>query len=167
MTIQPIGAESMALYLTPADLRKHGLTPEGITQEVALNLTRGAFAQAGIPVEGPVEIEAYPDLWGVLVFARLQPPKQAWFTFDSLEALLTAARSLGPLCPDASLLWCDGAYWLSLPAAEEQALCRLSEFGVQTQPAPYLDARLSEHGKTLIPGGALRLLLDYFPGGMA
>ena len=28
MTIQPIGAASVALYLTPDDLREHGLTPE-------------------------------------------------------------------------------------------------------------------------------------------
>ena len=27
MTIQPIGAASVALYLTPDDLREHGLTP--------------------------------------------------------------------------------------------------------------------------------------------
>lgn len=167
MTIQPIGAESVALYLTPSDLREHGLTPEGITQDVALHLTRSAFAQAGIAVEGTVEIEAYPDLCGVLVFARFQAPKRVWFTFENVEALLAAARGLGGLCPDASLLWCGGQYWLSLPATEEQALCRLSEFGAAARTAPFLDARLSEHGKTLIPGGALRLLLDYFPESMA
>ena len=27
MTIQPIGAASFALYITPADLKEHGLTP--------------------------------------------------------------------------------------------------------------------------------------------
>ena len=28
MTIQPIGATSMALYITPNDLKEHGLTPD-------------------------------------------------------------------------------------------------------------------------------------------
>ena len=60
MTIQPIGAASVALYLTPDDLREHGLTPEDLTEELALRLTREAFSQAGISVEGTLEIEAYP-----------------------------------------------------------------------------------------------------------
>ena len=31
MTIQPIGSASVALYITPADLKEHGLTPEVLT----------------------------------------------------------------------------------------------------------------------------------------
>lgn len=163
MTIQPIGASSVALYLTPADLREHGLTPEELTEELALALTRRAFAQAGIPVEGAMEIEAYPEMCGVLVFARFQPPARSWFTFPDLESLLCAARSLGDAAPDADLIWCAGRYWLSVPRTAEQALCRLSEFAEAQETAPYLDARLGEHGRTLLTGGALAALLDYFP----
>ena len=36
MTIQPIGAASAALYITPADLKEHGLTPAQLTLERAL-----------------------------------------------------------------------------------------------------------------------------------
>lgn len=163
MTIQPIGATSVALYLTPADLREHGLTPGQLTQDLALELTRSAFAQAGIPVEGAMEIEAYPEMCGVLLFARFQPPKRTWFTFPDLESLLQAARALGEDAPDADLLWCDQRYWLSVPTASDQALCRLSEFADATETAPFLDARLGEHGRTLLTGGALCALLHYFP----
>lgn len=167
MTIQPIGAASVALYLTTADLRSHGVTPEELTQDVALSLTRNAFAAAGIAVEGAVEIEAYPDLCGVLVFARFQPPSRCWFSFPDIETVLAAARALARACPEAELLWCSGRYWLSLPAGNVQALCRLSEFGSCTQGDPFLDARLAEHGHTLFPRGALAALLHYFPGEMA
>ena len=74
MTIQPIGNASVALYITPADLKEHGLTPAGLTLERALELTRDAFHEAGITLDGSIEIEAYPNACGVLVFARVQAP---------------------------------------------------------------------------------------------
>ena len=74
MTIQPIGSASVALYITPADLKEHGLTPAGLTLERALELTRTAFSQAGMDLEGSIEIEAYPESCGVLVFAHVRPP---------------------------------------------------------------------------------------------
>ena len=98
MTIQPIGAASVALYLTPADLKEHGLTPEGLTRELALTLTRDAFLRAGLPAEGPLEIEAYPDACGVLVFARRSEPPRIWLAFPDLEGLLAAARACACAC---------------------------------------------------------------------
>ena len=46
MTIQSIGSASVALYITPADLKEHGLTPAELTLERALELTRDAFRAA-------------------------------------------------------------------------------------------------------------------------
>ena len=57
MTIQPIGSASVALYITPADLKEHGLTPAGLTLERALAITQTAFHEAGITLEGSIEIE--------------------------------------------------------------------------------------------------------------
>ena len=103
MTIQPIGNASVALYITPADLKEHGLTPAGLTLERALELTRDAFHEAGITLDGSIEIEAYPNACGVLVFARVQAPEHLWFSFDSLDPLLSAARALPVPRPDAQL----------------------------------------------------------------
>lgn len=163
MTIQPIGDHSAALYLTPADLREHGLTPGELTKDLALKLTRQAFASAGLTVEDPVEIDAYPETCGVLVFARFQPPPRVWFPFRSLEDVLDAARALHGTCPDGDLIWCGDSYWLSIPSSASQAVCRLSEFSSPAEGSPFLDARLSEYGRTLITGGALAALIHYFP----
>ena len=73
MTIQPISDASVALYITPADLKEHGLTPAALTLEGALSLARDAFREAGIELAGPVEIEAYPGSCGVLVSSRPSP----------------------------------------------------------------------------------------------
>ena len=94
MTIQPIGSASVALYITPADLKEHGLTPAGLTLERALAITQTAFHEAGITLEGSIEIEAYPDACGVLVFAHVRAPERAWFSFDELEPVVAAARDL-------------------------------------------------------------------------
>ena len=46
MTIQPIGSASVALYITPADLKEHGLTPAGLTLERALARTAAGCGAA-------------------------------------------------------------------------------------------------------------------------
>ena len=152
MTIQPIGSASVALYITPADLKEHGLTPAGLTLERALAITQTAFHEAGITLEGSIEIEAYPDACGVLVFAHVRAPERAWFSFDGLEPVVAAARDLPAPRPDAALLW-----------GEEQAIARLSEFGRCETARPHLEARLAEHGRPVWDQDALTALLSYFP----
>ena len=151
MTIQPIGSASVALYITPADLKEHGLTPAGLTLERALAITQTAFHEAGITLEGSIEIEAYPDACGVLVFAHVRAPERAWFSFDELEPVVAAARDLPAPRPDAALLW-----W-------EEAIARLSEFGRCETARPHLEARLAEHGRPVWDQDALTALLSYFP----
>ena len=72
MTIQPIGSASVALYITPADLKEHGLTPAGLTLEQALELTRSAFRQAGMDLASLAEhgrmIFASDALTGLLTY---------------------------------------------------------------------------------------------------
>ena len=163
MTIQPIGSTSAALYITPADLRERGLTPEGLTLERALELTRDALAQEGLALEGAIEIEAYPGACGVLVFARVRPPERLWYSFGGLEPLLAAARSLPEPRPDAALFWWEGRWWLSLPAGAEQPANRLSEFGRLERTGPLQAARLAEHGRPVLDRDALGTLLEAFP----
>ena len=162
MTIQPIGAASVALYITPADLKEHGLTPAQLTLERALALTQEAFGEAGIALDGAIEIEAYPDACGVLVFARIRAPERVWLSFEDCEDLISAARALPEPRPEAALIWCDGKWWLSLSAKDEYAACLLSEFGRTEHHSPLLEARLSEYGRAVLPKDALHALLSYF-----
>lgn len=163
MTIQPISDASVALYITPADLKEHGLTPAALTLEGALSLARDAFREAGIELAGPVEIEAYPGSCGVLVFARVRPRSRSWFSFGGLESLAAAARALPEPRPDAALLWWDDRWWLSLEAGAAGAAARLSEFGRAESSRPHLEASLAEHGRPVWRRDALNALLTYFP----
>ena len=70
MTIEPIGGETAAVYITPAELKQWGLTPETVTAESAAQLAREALSQAGMQADGTIEIEAYHDPLGLLLFAN-------------------------------------------------------------------------------------------------
>lgn len=163
MTIQPIGSASVALYITPADLKEHGLTPAELTLEQALELTRTAFREAGIALEGGIEIEAYPESCGVLVFARVCRPERCWFSFRQLEDLVNGVRDLPDPKPDGTLLWWGERWWLALPTQAGQAAARLSEFGRSEPDRPHLEANLAEHGQMIWEENALRHLLRWFP----
>ena len=163
MTIQSIGSASVALYITPADLKEYGLTPAELTLERALELTRTAFRQAGIDLEGSIEIEAYPENCGVLVFAHVRLPERVWFSFERLEDVAAAARSIPKPCTETVLFWWEEQWWLSLPAGEEGAAAHLSEFGRCEEDRPHLTACLTEHGTRVLEENALAGILPYFP----
>lgn len=163
MTIHPIGSASAALYITPEDLEERGLTPAELTLEDALSLTRTAFRRAGLTLEGTVEIEAYPERRGVLVFAHVRPRRQTWFSFPRLADLAAAARTLAPAPPEAALFWGEGRWWLALAGEAEEAAARLSEFGRAEGAAPCLEARLAEHGRPVWGRDALAQVLTYYP----
>lgn len=163
MTIQSIGAASVALYLTTADLKEHGLTPEDLSPERALELTRSACGEAGIDLDGSIEIEAYPGGCGVLVFAHIRPPQCYWFSFDSLDALLAAARILPDAPEAAALIWWEGRWWLSLPGEAQQCANILSEFGHTHDRPDRLTPRLEEYGDPVFSSRALCEILTYFP----
>lgn len=162
MTIEPIGRAGVALYLTPTDLARRGLSssPGSLTLEQALALTREACGQAGIVLEGAVEIEAYPECCGVLVFAHARSRGPDWFTFDDLEPLLRAALALHATPVDAALWWWQGKYWLALPPGAAEAVCR--EFGSPSRADPSLPARLEAEGRAIYPHHALARLCRHF-----
>ena len=162
MTIQSIGTASVALYISQTDLKAHGLTPAGLTLERALEFTHAAFREAGITLDGSIEIEAYPEACGVLVFAHVKIPQRVWFSFAGLEPLLDAVRTIPAPRPDASLLWWGGRYWLSLPGDAQQAANHLSEFGRCEAGTPALEARLAEHGTPIAEADALTVLSRHF-----
>lgn len=162
MTIQPIGSASIALYLTPADLTPYGFTPAGLTLQQALLLTRAACKEAGIVLDGAVEIEAYPECCGVLVFARVRPQGEQWFTFDDLEGVLQAALALRHTAVDAALWWWEDKYWLALPGEAEGAAAICREFGEPRGADPLRAARLEEAGQGIFAHGALAELYHHF-----
>lgn len=161
MTIHPIGTSSIALYLTPSDLEERGFTGDTFSDEAALTLTRALCQEAGICLEGTLEVDAYPGGDGLLVFAYVRPSRQVWFVFDSMQTLCAAARSL-PTLPQAAALFCwKDAWWLSLPGSERCAIHMLSEYGAPLSSTPFREGQLAEYGRPIFDRQALEQLLIY------
>ena len=154
MTIQAIGTTGLALYLTPCDLRARGLTPRELDLDQAMALTREACQSAGLSLPEPLEIEAYPDEAGVLVFAQLRPASPLVLSFSGLPELLHALLLLPEPPRTAHATYWEGRYSLLLPAQPEELIARFGEFGTR-ESAPLLPALLAEQGEPLTPTGEL------------
>lgn len=73
MTIYPMSATALALYISHRALGVRGITSSDIDQFQAQLIAQEALVQAEILVQGELEIHAYPEPWGVLIFARVVP----------------------------------------------------------------------------------------------
>jgi len=162
MTIQSINDASVAVYLTPADLRVYHVTPAGLTPELARKVTQSACQRAGIVLEGSIEIEVFPESCGVLIFARVQPNGPTWFLFDGIEDVLSAALALRHAPPESALWWCEGKYWLSLPETDPGAEGICAQFGSSQLPDPLRAQYLNENGRLIFQKKALRQLYRQF-----
>lgn len=162
MTIQPISAASVVLFLTPTDLQKHGMSSGEVTAAHTMELAREAFHQAGLPSEGPLEIETYPGQCGMLIFVHICPLQQTAWRFEDGESLLAAAAALREGWPDGALYWWETHFWLVLCGQAADACACLSEFGDQEKSDPYIAARLEEYGIPLLPANALAVLQQHF-----
>ena len=94
--MQPVGEHAALLYATLEDLRERGTTPEALDLEQALELVREGADLAGLELEAPLELEAYPDRGGVLLFVRSLAPRRVWHHFLELEACWMPPGTWGP-----------------------------------------------------------------------
>ncbi len=162
MTIQQIGGSSVALYITPDDLKTYGLSAGEFSLERALELTETAFDRAGISLSGTLEIEAFPDSCGILVFARIRSPELVFFSFPDFESVIRAAHAAAATEADSSLIRLGDEYILVLSGDQEQAVNILSEFGRQLPRISSYHTFLQEHGENLLPRQALSVLAGSF-----
>ncbi|NLA88032.1 MAG: adaptor protein MecA [Clostridiales bacterium] len=161
MTIQPINEFDVALFIGRKDLEKRGLSPEVLSIREAKKMAREAFVEAGIEVEGGMEIEAFTAESGVLVFARRIPPQPAIFVFSDFETLIDAVEALGEPGETASITYLDGWWYISITAASHRSHL-LSEFGDRLECAPSFSEHLREYGQTVLHEGRTGMLRAYF-----
>lgn len=158
MTIQQINPASIAVYLSPEDLADHGCLADNLTVQQAFHITRMACGKLGFSPSGILEIEAFPDACGVLVFAKLHERRHMLFRFSNLESLLSAITALPRPFPDASLSYWNHAYFLSFVASIPSYHSILSEFGEPISQEDSYMAHINEHGNCILRKNALEQL---------
>lgn len=95
---------------------------------------------------------------GLLFFVSLAL-KTDVYRFDDFENLLCAVAE----CADAasSLYFYNGSYYLFVNIFHDEAVI-LSEFGEKMVFSPELRLHITEHGKTILPSGAISKLKAVF-----
>jgi negative regulator of genetic competence, sporulation and motility len=161
MTIQPINEFDVALFIGRKDLEQRGLSPEILNMKDAKKLAHEAFNDAGIEVDGSLEIEAFAAESGVLVFARRLSPVPAVFVFPDFETLLEAVEALGDPGETASITYLDG-WWYASIAANNRSAQLLGEYGERLECGAAFAAHLKEHGDTVLNEKRTGLLRAYF-----
>lgn len=163
MTIHNTGQYSVAVFLQPEELEKEGQGIREPDDEWTRKLALSVMDDLGIHSRGKLEIEAFAGHGGLMVFAALRPEDQwetLFFSFDSLESVLTLAAGLnGPLPARSTLTYIGNRYILSIssPAQECTRFGYVAgEFGRRLyRPAAYA-RHLSEHGVTVSASTALQ-----------
>lgn len=140
MTIQAISSSALALYLTPCDLQARGLDPGGLDLPQAMALAREACQSAGLSLPEPLEIEAYPDKAGILVFAQVQPAPLLVFSFSGLPELLDALALLPEPPKAAQVTYWQNQYFLMLRTERQSIPPVWHEFGTE-ESAPGAEAQ--------------------------
>ncbi len=158
MTVQKISGTSVALYLTPEDLKDHGGDGETLDVSWTTGVIRQYLNRGGVRAEGKLEIEAFPCDSGVLLLASLCPPDPVFLGFSDFESVLCAAR--GRPESAGSLFYAEGQYILTLP--EGPAARALTEFGVRLERPSGYEAWLREHARVILPEGGLARLAEIF-----
>ena len=131
MTIQAISSSALALYLTPCDLQARGLDPGNLDLPQAMALAREACQSAGLPLPEPLEIEAFPDKAGILVFAQLRPAPPLVFSFPGLPELLDGLALLPEAPKSAQVTYWQNQYYLTLRTGGQELPPAWHEFGTE------------------------------------
>ena len=158
MTILPIGADSTALFFTCSDLIQQGLHVESLTEENTINLTREALLKTAFSFSGELNLEAYANSCGLLVFAYVSDRAQFVWNFSDFETLLSAVHCVNSGRAEGALYSWKEQLWLVL----DESLPHLSEFGAEMTDEMYILPLLQEHGVLLLPENALSALHTHF-----
>lgn len=143
MTVQPISPTTFLLYLTCAELQERELHPDLMTREQTLRLAGEGLASLGRKADDLLELESYPDKYGLLLFLYTAQTGPAVWRFTDSNSLLDAVGAVQGLA-NQPLYWWKDAFWL---VGEDGAA--LSEFADRVEDDPLLTARLAEYALPL------------------
>ncbi|MGI5971735.1 MAG: adaptor protein MecA [Oscillospiraceae bacterium] len=162
MTVMPLGAKGIAIFLDPDELRSAGVEADELSVERARPIVVTAMRESGLDPDGSLEIESFCNGEGVLLFARIVPTRPVFIVFGGLEDLLGAVKSLVEPPGGSELTYLDGRYWLTLTGEARSLVPLLSEFGEESNCEPEYVHFLREHGQVIIERDAISNLRAYF-----
>lgn len=163
MTVQTINKSSIAVFLNLDELSSQGLCIDEINANKTMLLAKQAFRDIGLQIEGELEVEAYINTHGVMVFASVRDKitdVYALCRFASFEDMLSCIFVVSKIStPRMTLALLKNTYYLALHEEPCEAINgALDEFGELLNNPEIRFLHLSEHGEILCFGNAVRKL---------
>ena len=158
MDICNLSASALTVYISSEELRSKGLAAESLTAEETALLIKDALPET----ENYLSIlEVYPGKDATLVFLFLSALEPAFFRFDSIENVISAAQNCGG--EPSSLYFTGGEYVLSVyPWRGAELPPALFEFGTELKAPREYELFLREQGAALIDSSAIESLTTVF-----
>lgn len=148
MDIHIINKSTYSVFLPNSDILKP------LSGDEAINFVRSALS-VGLKAG---EVSMFSGKGGYLFFVREAKTVPELYAFASVEELIDASEGVDM---PSSLYFYDGQYILSLFPLYSSAH-RFGEFGTRLRSNPELWLHIKEHGKALIPSGALGRIKEVF-----
>ncbi|NLT15555.1 MAG: hypothetical protein GXY05_14575 [Clostridiales bacterium] len=162
MEIQQIGNGKVVIYIKGEELKHLPASPQDITTNEAAEILRLALGSTYDDSWESVYFELFPGRDSLLLFALQHSGSPSFFTFSSIEPLISAAS----VCPPGlvSYLTCiDDAYILIVyPWHGDSPPQILFEYGEELCRPAHFALHLSEHSRVLAGPAALDELKAVF-----
>ncbi len=131
MEIQMIKDGVLAAFVSHDELTERGLSDGRFNSESAHDIAREALFESGERNIGEIEVDAYINGCGLMLFAAVRKEGKSAVKFSSLEALLSYVACL-PRDTESRLVLLDGEYCLISPCLSQKAreygeVCRCTE----------------------------------------
>ena len=162
MTVSHIGAHSISLYITEAELLLHNIDINDFDCKDALTLLNQALGAPQAKAWAAAELEIYPGKDSLLLFARQKTGAPSYFFFPHFEALLLCVQQNERALPSC-LYQLGQAYILSVCTYEGDVLPAVfHEFGTQLKTNSYIEAHMQEQATQILSNSALCQLKAHF-----
>ncbi|NLA87570.1 MAG: adaptor protein MecA [Clostridiales bacterium] len=155
MEIQQIGNGKIVIYIKGEELKQLPAPPQDITTAEAADILRLALGTTYDDSWESVYFELFPGRNSLLLFALQHSGRPSYFTFDSIETLISAAKA----CPSgliSYLSYINDTYILIVyPWNGDCPPQILFEFGDELNRPSHFALHLSEHSRVLAGPAAL------------
>ena len=155
MEVQLIGNGKLVIYIKGDELKELPASPHEITTNEAANILRLALGATYDQSWESVYFELFPGRDSLLLFALQHSGNPSYFTFKSIEPLISAAKA----CPPgliSYLTYIDDNYILIVyPWNGEYPPNALSEYGEELSRPAHYALHLSEHSNVIAGPTAL------------
>ena len=162
MDIQPIGNDKLVIHLNSDEIKQLPAPPSAITTVEAADILRQALGATFDPSWESVYFEVFPGRDSLLLFALQHSGSPSFFTFLSIEPLISASQA----CPPgliSYLTYIGDTYILIVyPWNGEFPPKVLYEYGEELIRPSYYSLHLSEHSNVISGPTALDELRGAF-----